>query len=65
MESAGVGSLFRKSSYSDNGESNCVEAGQGRGAVLVRDTKDRQQGSLAFSPAAWRDFTARLRATRI
>lgn len=61
MESAGVGGLFRTSSYSDNGGGNCVELGQARGAVLVRDTKDRERGSLTFSPRAWTAFTTRLR----
>jgi Domain of unknown function (DUF397) len=48
---------WRKASYSGNG-ANCVEAGSVPGAVLVRDTKDRQRGPvLRFSPAAWRRFT--------
>lgn len=64
MESAGVGSLFRVSSYSDNGGGNCVEAGQERGGILVRDTKDRERGALTFPSRAWRDFTARVRADR-
>ena len=49
---------WRKASYSGNG-ANCVEAGSVPGAVLVRDTKDRQHGPvLRFSAAAWRRFTA-------
>lgn len=61
MESASVGELFRKSSYSDNGEGNCVELGHGQDAILVRDTKDRDRGSLKFPPHAWSTFTATLR----
>ena len=48
---------WRKASYSGNG-ANCVEAGTVPGAVLVRDTKDRQHGPvLRFSANAWRRFT--------
>jgi hypothetical protein len=50
---------WRKASYSGNGV-NCVEAGSVTGAVLVRDTKDRQRGPvLRFTPEAWRRFTAK------
>jgi hypothetical protein len=45
---------WRKSSYSGNGGSaNCVEAGSGDGAVLVRDTTDREGRTLAFTASAW------------
>jgi len=48
---------WRKASYSGNGV-NCVEAGTVPGAVLVRDTKDRQHGPvLRFTADAWRRFT--------
>jgi hypothetical protein len=48
---------WRKSSYSGNGGSaNCVETGSIPGMVLIRDTKDRDGGTLAFSAAAWRAF---------
>jgi hypothetical protein len=48
---------WRKASYSGNG-ANCVEAGSVPGAILVRDTKDRQRGPvLRFSANAWRRFT--------
>ncbi|MCL2582595.1 MAG: DUF397 domain-containing protein [Streptosporangiales bacterium] len=65
MESASVGESFRTSSYSDNGGGNCVELGQAPapapGVVLVRDTKDRTRGSLAFPRRTWTNFTSRLR----
>ena len=64
MESASVGESFRTSSYSANGDGNCVELGHLPGAVLVRDTKDRPRGSLTFPPRAWTAFTARLRESR-
>jgi 3-mercaptopyruvate sulfurtransferase SseA len=52
---------WRKSSYSANGGSDCVEAGHIPGAVLVRDTKDRDGGTLAVSAAAWSAFVASLK----
>jgi hypothetical protein len=50
---------WRKASYSGNGGADCVETGSVSGAVLIRDTKDRQRGPvLRVSPEAWRAFTA-------
>jgi hypothetical protein len=47
---------WRKSSYSGNGGSDCVEVG-GRGdRVLVRDTKNRTGPVLEINPGAWRRF---------
>jgi len=47
---------WRKSSYSGNGGSDCVEV-SGRGdRVLVRDTKNRTGPVLAITPGAWRRF---------
>jgi len=51
---------WRKSSYSDGNGGNCVEAG-GDGVILVRDTADRDGGTLAFTADAWQRFTARLK----
>jgi hypothetical protein len=51
---------WRKSSRSGNGGTDCVEAGQGTGAVMVRDTKDRDSRTLAFSSDAWSAFVASL-----
>jgi hypothetical protein len=46
---------WHKSSKSDT--ANCLEvAGNLPGRVLVRDTKDRDGATLAFSPAAWSNF---------
>jgi hypothetical protein len=50
---------WRKATYSNGGE-NCVETASGSGVVLVRDTKDRDGGTLAFSAGAWERFTASL-----
>jgi hypothetical protein len=54
---------WRKASYSGNG-GNCVEVGQARRVVLVRDTTDRSGPALAFSPAAWRLYVAQVKAER-
>jgi hypothetical protein len=51
---------WRKSSYSANGGSDCVEVGQG-GAVLVRDTKDQDGVTLPFTAEVWSRFTYSLR----
>ena len=47
---------WRKSSYSGNGGSDCVEVGQAGSGVLVRDTQDRTGPALRFTPGAWRRF---------
>jgi hypothetical protein len=57
-----VGARWRKSSYSGNGGGTCVEVGQARRGVLVRDTNDRPGPVLRFSPAVWRRFAARVKA---
>jgi hypothetical protein len=52
---------WRKSSYSANGGQSCVEVA-GDGAVLIRDTKDRECGPvLRVGPEAWAKFTASLK----
>ena len=50
---------WRTSSYSTNG-SECVEVSTGP-EVLVRDTKDREGGTLTASTPAWRELLSRLR----
>jgi len=51
---------WRKSSYSNGGANACVEVASTDG-VLVRDTTDRDGGTLTFSAEAWERFTASLR----
>lgn len=46
---------WRKSSYSGSNGS-CVETASGEGVVLVRDTTNRDGGTLAFTADAWRAF---------
>jgi len=52
---------WRKSSYSGANGGQCLETASGDGMVLVRDTTDRDGGTLAFSAAAWRAFAERLK----
>ena len=53
---------WRKASYSGNGGGSCVEVGQARRGVLVRDTTDRTGPALAFSQQGWQAFAARIKA---
>jgi hypothetical protein len=50
---------WRKSSYSGANGGDCIEVAAD-GVILVRDTTDRDGGQLAFSAAAWQEFTASL-----
>jgi len=47
---------WRKSSYSGANGGNCVEVADDARVVLVRDTTDRDGGTLAFTPDAWAEF---------
>ena len=49
---------WRKSSFSGGNGSACVEVGRAVDAFLVRDTKNRTGGTLAFTPTTWRRFLA-------
>ena len=49
-----------------SGQGNCVEvAGLPDGGMAVRDTKDRDGGTLRFSAEAWRQFTSAIKEGRI
>ena len=50
--------VWRKSSRSSgSGNGDCVEVAENlAGAVFVRDTKDRDGGTLTFGPSAWSAF---------
>jgi hypothetical protein len=52
---------WRKSSYSNGGANACVEVTSTDG-VLVRDTTNRDGGTLAFSVEAWKRFTSAVKA---
>ena len=51
---------WRKSSYSGSNGGACVEVGHDV-VILVRDTTNRDGGTLTFSAAAWQRFTDALR----
>jgi hypothetical protein len=51
---------WRKASYSGSGGGNCVDVASSESVVLVRDTTNRDGGTLAFSVEAWGRFTASL-----
>lgn len=52
-----TGAKWRKSSRSGVNGGSCVEVADNLpGRVLVRDTKDRDGGTLAFGSEAWRAF---------
>lgn len=52
---------WRKSSYSSSNGGSCVEVADNLpGVVLVRDTKDRDGGTLNFAPASWRAFVGQV-----
>ncbi|MEY9214308.1 DUF397 domain-containing protein [Thermobifida halotolerans] len=48
------GARWRTSSYTQ--QQNCVEVADAPGVTAVRDTKNREQGSLLFSSTEWRAF---------
>ncbi len=57
-----TGAQWRKSTRSNSNGGNCVEVADNLpGVVLVRDTKDRDGGTLTFTPTAWRTFVNHLR----
>ncbi|WP_328547392.1 DUF397 domain-containing protein [Streptomyces platensis] len=58
--------VWRKSSYSDGGEDNCVEVSDGfPGAVPVRDSKNPTGGVLFFPAAAWSAFIGGVKDGRL
>jgi hypothetical protein len=52
---------WRKSTYSGANGGNCVETASGSGAVLVRDTTDRDGVMLSIAADAWQGFLGTLR----
>lgn len=55
-----LAAAWRKSTYSGSDGGSCVEVGQD-GLILVRDTTDRDGGTLAFPARAWAAFAASLK----
>ena len=52
---------WRKSTYSDANGGDCVETASTDGAVIVRDSANRDGLVLGFSTDAWTAFTDSLR----
>lgn len=52
---------WKKSSYS-NGGGNCVEVGTSAAHVGIRDTKDRDGGTLAVPADGWAAFLSGVKA---
>jgi Domain of unknown function (DUF397) len=51
---------WRKSSRSNNNDDSCVELAWSGEALLVRDSKFREGGRLAFGSRGWNAFVDRL-----
>jgi hypothetical protein len=51
---------WRKSTYSQDTGGNCVEVAAA-GAVLIRDTANRDGLTLSVSASAWSKFTSTIR----
>lgn len=52
--------VWRTATYT-GGNGNCVEVADATRVVLVRDTKNREGGTLAFTADAWQRFTSKLK----
>ena len=52
---------WRKSTYSGGQGGQCVEVATPPGHVAVRDTTNRDGGTLAFSAQAWKAFAASIK----
>ena len=48
---------WRKSSFSGGNGGQCVEVADAARVVLVRDTTDREGGTLIIPASAWQAFT--------
>ncbi|MFD5580481.1 DUF397 domain-containing protein [Streptomyces pseudogriseolus] len=56
---------WRRSSYSDGGQNNCVKVADGHPAVVpVRDSKDPHGPVLRFPASAWTAFLGGLKDSR-
>jgi hypothetical protein len=54
-----TGAIWHKSTRSSGNSGNCVEVADNLpGVVGVRDTKNREGGTLLFEPGAWSAFVA-------
>lgn len=60
MEDKNITTQWRKSSFSNGGGNACVEVASADG-VMVRDSTDRDGGTLGFTAGAWTAFLGTLR----
>jgi len=57
-----TGAVWHKSTRSGGNGGDCVEVAVNLpDVVAVRDSKDRDGGTLTFTPGDWRDFVAGVR----
>lgn len=56
---------WRKSSYSGDGGSNCVEVADHSNRVLVRDSKDKSGPMLRVASRTWRVFLRDITISRL
>lgn len=57
-----TGAAWRKSSYSNGGDANCLEVADGfPGVVPVRDSKAPEGPALVFGSSAWAAFVTGVR----
>ncbi|MGP4019691.1 DUF397 domain-containing protein [Saccharopolyspora sp. 5N708] len=56
---------WRKSSHSGSGANECVELAVGRAGTYIRDTKDRDGGTLCVSCRSWASFLASVKAGQL
>ena len=47
---------WRRSSFTDNGAGNCVEIALVADSAAIRDSKNRDGGTLMINPLAWEQF---------
>jgi len=52
---------WRKSSHSGADGGECVEVASATGAVMVRDTQDRDGKTLRVSASTWRTFIGEMK----
>lgn len=62
-----IGPEWAKSTFSEGGNSNCLEAcgregGHGGLSVNVRDTQNRRLGHVDITPRAWADALTAIKA---
>jgi Domain of unknown function (DUF397) len=51
---------WRVATYT-GGNGNCVEVADAASVVMVRDTKDRDAGTISFPVGAWEVFTSKIK----